>query len=409
MDQENVQATLQLLNQIEEFYKHYWDEKNKLPYSLNLLDEVHPNENSHSRILVKLLKYKEDNHYPFLKSFFEFLKEDFNGLNIKNPKIKAEKERIDITIKDDDYAVIIENKIHYAQEQETQVDKYVNEIKKTYDIDKIFVIYLTRQGGNPSEGSLSKKTKEELKNRYTSVNYRNHILPWLKETVLPKCDKKNVILFGSIEQYIDHLKGLFKIRDNMKDMNDALKKDLENKFSINPKSSPDEKISIIKRVDNKVDVIKNYLKIIKTEYESEKSKASFNEKVVEWHNKFDKAFPEYYKIWAEATEEHWWLGVQLKVNDTLFLCGIGYDNINNQEGEYLFPFYGISCRGCTTKREDTIISFVKKIPDTIKNKTTTNWYFQNRANFDSVYEKFEKLLDRVKEIKGVGIIYKQVI
>ena len=33
-------------------------EKQKLPYHLNIIDELHINENAHSRILYKLLLYK---------------------------------------------------------------------------------------------------------------------------------------------------------------------------------------------------------------------------------------------------------------------------------------------------------------------------------------------------------------
>lgn len=39
----------------------------KLPYHLNVIDELHINENAHSRILTKLLQYKsESGRYEFL-------------------------------------------------------------------------------------------------------------------------------------------------------------------------------------------------------------------------------------------------------------------------------------------------------------------------------------------------------
>ena len=45
-----------LLNFSREFHKRYMEEKLKLPYHINVIDELHINENGHSRILLKLLQ-----------------------------------------------------------------------------------------------------------------------------------------------------------------------------------------------------------------------------------------------------------------------------------------------------------------------------------------------------------------
>jgi hypothetical protein len=55
----------------------YHTEKEKLiknaPYHLNIIDELHANENSHSRILVKILQYQGNNRHVNLDSY------DFTG------------------------------------------------------------------------------------------------------------------------------------------------------------------------------------------------------------------------------------------------------------------------------------------------------------------------------------------
>ena len=42
------------------FHTKIVEEKRKLPYNINIIDELHINENAHSRILCKLLLYGQD-------------------------------------------------------------------------------------------------------------------------------------------------------------------------------------------------------------------------------------------------------------------------------------------------------------------------------------------------------------
>ena len=63
---------------------------------------------------------------------------------------------------------------------------------------------------------LTEKTKEILGDRFLEIDYYHNILPWLKETVLPNCRVREEWLESAIKQYIDHLEGLFDIRDSRK-------------------------------------------------------------------------------------------------------------------------------------------------------------------------------------------------
>ena len=56
---------------LKDFQKAYEYEENLLPFHFNVIDELHANENAHSRILQKILLYKRQNKYPFLLSFLE--------------------------------------------------------------------------------------------------------------------------------------------------------------------------------------------------------------------------------------------------------------------------------------------------------------------------------------------------
>ena len=57
------------INFAEELSKIREKERQKLPYNFNLIDELHANENAHTRILLKLLNYNISEEYAFLKSF----------------------------------------------------------------------------------------------------------------------------------------------------------------------------------------------------------------------------------------------------------------------------------------------------------------------------------------------------
>ena len=192
----------------------------KAPFHFNIIDEVKANENAHSKVIGKLLRYKEQNEFVNLVSFLDHV-----GLEktLKRPRISVEKDRIDVTILGKDYAVIIENKIHYAADQEEQISRYVDIIKnKDYPIDKIYVLYLTKWGHKkPEKKSLSDDLRERLGDRYIEINFKDHILPWLEDLLL-RCRQKDQDLIHGLEQYIDHLKGMFNKRKKFEKMNKEL-------------------------------------------------------------------------------------------------------------------------------------------------------------------------------------------
>lgn len=105
----------------DELHKIILEEKKKLPYHLNVIDELHINENGHSRILHKLLCFKNDkDNFEFLESFVSYLQEhthskEFNRIKVQHPEITQEEERIDLWVRDENYAIILENKACYAK------------------------------------------------------------------------------------------------------------------------------------------------------------------------------------------------------------------------------------------------------------------------------------------------------
>lgn len=218
----------------------------------NLIQELHLDnknmyENAHTRLLGAILKYD----MQFLHSFLErccgkiyvqktkvkieverqYVKENGAWKNIKNNRLREGSYccRPDCLVwKKDRIAVIIENKINRACETTRQVENYIEAIygdpnifssQSDENYKKIWVIYL---GGDtaemPSDKSLNNANKLFLikgDNRGPGkhlclVSYKDVIIPWLEEDVLPKCPFGITGLTGGLMVYIDYLKHRFE-------------------------------------------------------------------------------------------------------------------------------------------------------------------------------------------------------
>lgn len=216
---ESQQKLLELASKCSIWYE---EEKEKFPYHINIISELHDNENAHSRILMQLLRYKDGDRYPILESFIQNMGTVGNiepEIDINTPQITNERERIDGLIEETNkYAIIMENKIWGAADQNNQIERYVDAvIRHGIPEERIFVIYLTKDGLKlVSDWSLTEKTKGILQERFIPMNFKHHILPWLKEEVLPNCKMKEEFLHSAVHQYIDYLEDINGLHDYQK-------------------------------------------------------------------------------------------------------------------------------------------------------------------------------------------------
>lgn len=212
---ETTEKNENLLDFAQKYSELYNKEKEKFPYRLNVINELHDDENAHSRILIRLLQYKDKDEYTWLKFFVNRMKniceEDIN-INVSNPKIETEHNtgdgRIDGFIwEEGKYAIIIENKIWNAPDQKEQIDRYVKYVNKQHKVKykNIYVIYLTLDGSKEVSKNSFDKDKQE-KPHFLPMNFQDDIMPWLDEDVLPNCKVKEKCLGSAVYQYIDYLK-----------------------------------------------------------------------------------------------------------------------------------------------------------------------------------------------------------
>lgn len=227
----------------EEYLKVKAEHESKHCFILNLIDELHANENAHTRILLKLLSYELGGKKIILQELINIINEHIGVAEMKinfsgKSQICGQYYSLDGYIKSSDgWAIIIENKINWAFDQQKQIDRYIETvINDGIAKDKIYVIYLTDDGSKKVwEESFTQEGRNTLEyiddnktGRFVELNYRDDILPLLRKISLP--DEES-ILKSAIIQYTDYLEGRFRIRKSEKEynkaMNDSLRKILK--------------------------------------------------------------------------------------------------------------------------------------------------------------------------------------
>lgn len=246
----------------EKFAECVKEERLKLPYHLNLMDELHPNENAHSRILLRLLQFANENgEFEIYRSLLDYVKQrqpGIGGITIEKPRMTQEEARIDLWVRDETYAIIFENKIYNAQDQEAQLARYIEKtIERGYKVKDIFVVYLSSDGQEPDEQSWG-NYKKDFENRYVNLSFRNDIYPWLKEQVLPNVRCKDVYLKTALVQYVDYLEGRYYLRETEKQMNMKLDAFIDKHFLVNK-----DKGEQVKILDGKIEEMTEVLNRLK--------------------------------------------------------------------------------------------------------------------------------------------------
>lgn len=221
-------SNIELVRLASDIQRLYQEGIAKLHYGANLIDELHANENAHSRILRMLIAYNGGGSFPVFASFLNLVKKNClyaKDLSVFSPQFSNEEARIDVLIKeyqaDAPYAIIIENKVCGAIDQEQQIQRYIEIVMQYVSAENIYVIYLTRDREKEvSDISLTARAKEilgisdESEGRYIPLNYKDDILPWLEQDVLPNLPLKENLLTSSVQLYVDYLKGMFMLREN---------------------------------------------------------------------------------------------------------------------------------------------------------------------------------------------------
>lgn len=234
----NMSCLFQLAHEAEE---HWYAKLKILPSELNLLDNLNLNETHYSSIMAALWSLTDGyGEHVFLKSFVE-TETDFD-INIIKPCIAKEVrtlngDRIDILIwEKDKYAIIVENKIFNALSTPNQIGKYIDYVLSNDEINvcknQVYVVYLIKNKvynpycADPSiwianDGSSYKRG---FLNRTNYIDFRQDVLLWLENVSMPLSKTMSPSVRLSVQQFIDNLEGIFKIRKRDKIMTNEMNK-----------------------------------------------------------------------------------------------------------------------------------------------------------------------------------------
>lgn len=262
---EKIQEVQKKYNKLENSFKPRTTEKK---VSFNLIQKLHIEnkdvyENAHTRILAGILEYDASFFESFLRRCASYkgyvpkkkicveVERQYAWIEAENrwdpPKkgnipeagflCKPAKKNGRICRPDcliwnkDQFAIVIENKINGASETEHQLDNYLKAVSTDPAIfnqqlkkNNIWIVYLGGDGVEmPSKRSLSNDAgkqyvvidEEDSSIRRTEgkqlslVTYKDEIIPWLEEDVLPRCPYGDPGITGGLLVYIDYLKKLF--------------------------------------------------------------------------------------------------------------------------------------------------------------------------------------------------------
>lgn len=240
------------LGKFKEIFNEYKEAKDKIKEEFNLdlnnnfnffeaISDTYKKENLHSDLMKQILDptTKEIGNISYLKSFLKIIEVkliDFGDL--RNVKVERERNRIDILISNNENAIIIENKINNAPDQDKQLERYskkiTNEVKKT--VKKIVYITLSSEDKvepcNLNEYGDSKTIREKLIHlpAVSKDRQKKSLINWLDECI--KITPENnigKIFLGQYKQLLAYLGGNVLMLENKEN---CIKKIFNNKGNL---------------------------------------------------------------------------------------------------------------------------------------------------------------------------------
>lgn len=360
--------------------------KHLVPYHLNLIDELHINENGHSRILYKLLEYRNPNgDYIFLKSLLKYISkncEAFEKICVTNPKITQELCRIDLWVRDraGGYAIIFENKVYNATDQEAQIARYIECTQSNgYPLDKIFVVYMPQMDDKDPVDDSWGEYKEVFASRYVKFSFRDGVLPWLKSEVLPSIPDKDKLLKSAIEQYVNYLEGLFKQRESDKQLYIMIENYIKEKLGLN-----DDPFANKKKLERKIeelDEVRQYLVKMKDDYKTQIFE--------QWNEKLKQDFPDEW-ILTKDSRGSYIENNQITIGDKNILLSLYYENDSVNIEVNSSP---------KSELDEMVAQKISPILREIEMNKDSNKYGNKQVDWNSAYDVFTKMIRKIEDIR----------
>lgn len=374
----NFNKLLELANELHAFIDN---SEYKPPYNGSVLDIIGGiKETLTSQIIANILNYRDKNkHHILLESFIKDLMR--KRLEVEKPLITAEKERVDVAIRDRNYVIIIENKLKDACFQRNQLARYIAQMNRNYggefDENDIYIVIMPQipdthirlsAGRLPKDWNKPNNAREcKIGNYECWCDFSNYIYDEGKLAWCAQCDKdtfnrlkaNTIILHDNFAewlvresknlpsdqwplrscmmQFAYYLKGLYYTRYNSKldmDITKFLKEKILSNTSVEENwKAVNESIKDLNQLISSIQKLR---------------KAYAKELVEEWKQSLQKEYPE-----LRSDEKNGIKSFGLNINGIWVGCWAG----DNATYNYT-PYWGFYFEGSPGKEQ---IEMVKKI------------------------------------------------
>ncbi|WP_300369721.1 PD-(D/E)XK nuclease family protein [Brachyspira sp.] len=196
------------------------EKKRRIP-KFNIIELCSNNEVYNTKLLDEMLKIDfiiDDKEINFAKYFSNYIIKDKlnhndinidNNINVDTEVISKNGRRIDLLIHNNDFEIILENKIN-ANELKNQLQDYYNERLQYIDEEKLFIIFLTKYGNEAYSLNEDLKCKLEKDNRICYLSYKDIA------DFIDKCLNEYSCIKS--DNYVSVYSALIQIRDNQKNI-----------------------------------------------------------------------------------------------------------------------------------------------------------------------------------------------
>ena len=401
-------------------------------YVTNILDILNPTEPLVSKILCSFLSFTQNGKFCLWRSFTEkFLSRcGFDNKWINKPIFSSEENRIDILVKEQSYAVIVENKIHDAIFQRNQLARYINVAKSLTNENNVFIVLLPYKSSDgyiedipdsvwrlPCDWkvsnnerkcalrgdstlcacdieNLSENKQKEFKCK-DCINYKeqyinqtkvldNSFLDWLDQEIEKKASADDAIMQSAMLLFSDYFKGIRHLRN--KDM-----------FIINCLRN-----KLISKDDSDADNFKNISEMIESVTDLkiglERLAVTYSEELID---KWYKSFNEWYN--QQSVKDTYLLKYNnktcfyIEIKGIQIGCWSGEDNGYTKYSRY--PYWGFKKVKDDKSRDSDMIEKIKTKANVVILHDESNDCF---LSWGSTTNGFEDLKNYVQAAIDLG-------
>jgi len=211
-----------IVNELGRLDKTRQEEWNRVAPDFNAFEIMFPSELSLSRILGDLLNPngKHSQGRIFLDRFLTSFIPNYPRKKKETVEISlehyTENGQIDILMNiGESFSVAIENK-PYASDQDNQISRYVKYLSDRFGPKNFSMLYVSSNGEEPTERSISTKDRQELGNQFQTISYSD-IAIWIDKCLPTLREAGSNRVADILSEISDYIQRAFMKRNPLKE------------------------------------------------------------------------------------------------------------------------------------------------------------------------------------------------